>query len=166
MRDAHESALASCASPAVARRTCRLLLTIAVATALVASACATAATPAASTVAAPAQNGLGEQQSAAGSVTVAVSWIDAPAPTARVVMDTHSVDLDSFDLARSARLRLDGGSWVAASAWNAPSGGHHRQGTLVFATLEPGAFAAARTIELEITDVAAFSRLLRWERSA
>lgn len=114
--------------------------------------------------AAPAAGGLGEKSSDAGSVTVVVGWLGAGVPTAQVVMDTHSVDLDGFDLSTLARVRLDGGDWVAPTAWDAPKGGHHRSGTLAFASLDPAAFASAKVIELEIRDVASPSRLLRWER--
>jgi len=97
---------------------------------------------------------------------IVVSWLTDAAPSARVVMDTHSVDLDGFDLARAARLRLDGGAWVAPSAWGAPAGGHHRAGILAFAALDRKAFDAARTVELELVDVAAPSRIFRWERAS
>ncbi len=99
-------------------------------------------------------------------MTIVISWLTDAIPSARVVMDTHSVDLDGFDLARAGRLRLDGGAWVAPSAWDAPAGGHHRDGTLAFAALDRKVFDAARTIELELVDVAAPSRILRWERTS
>ncbi|HET8568636.1 MAG TPA: hypothetical protein VFM93_06595 [Candidatus Limnocylindria bacterium] len=131
--------------------------------ALLALALAACAAPAA-TPPAPEAAALGEQRSEAGAVTVVAAWLDGPVPSLRVALDTHSVDLDGFDLAASARLRIDGGAWVAPSAWDAPTGGHHRSGTLTFAALAVGAVGAARTIELEIRDVAAESRLLRWQR--
>lgn len=108
--------------------------------------------------------GEGEQRHEAGAVTVSASWI-AGTPSAGVALDTHSVDLDGFDLKTLARVRLDGGAWVAPSAWDAPQGGHHRSGTLSFDTLDAQAFASARVIELEIRDVGAPSHLLRWERA-
>jgi hypothetical protein len=108
---------------------------------------------------------LGEQRHEAGAVTVVVSWLADPTPTARVALDTHSVDLDGFDLTQLARVRLDGGAWIPATTWDAPKGGHHRAGTLSFGSLDPQVFASARVIELEVRDVAGPSHLLRWERA-
>lgn len=105
-----------------------------------------------------------QEQHEAGSVTVGASWIAGTA-SALVGLNTHSVDLDEFDLAALARVRLDGGDWVPATGWDAPMGGHHRGGTLTFATLDPRALARARVVELEIRDVAVPSHLLRWERA-
>ncbi|HZP94915.1 MAG TPA: hypothetical protein VFC31_01070 [Candidatus Limnocylindria bacterium] len=144
-------------------------LALGIALALLAGACSapalSAPAPSASTaVVQESDAGLGEQSSEAGSVTVVVSWLSAGVPTARVAMDTHSVDLDRFDLKDLARVRLDGGAWVAPSAWDAPAGGHHRSGTLAFASLSRFAFDAAKLVELEIRDVVSPSRLLRWER--
>jgi hypothetical protein len=102
-----------------------------------------------------------EQRHEAGAVTVAVSWISGTS-SARVAMDTHSVDLDGFDLKELARVRLDGGAWVIPTAWDAPRGGHHRSGTLTFGSVEPHVLAGARVIELEVRDVGAPSHLLRW----
>ncbi len=47
-------------------------------------------------------------------------------------MDTHSVDLDGYDLKKLAALRTEGGGEVPPSAWDAPPGGHHREGRLLF----------------------------------
>ncbi len=107
---------------------------------------------------------LGEQRHEAGAVTVVASWLADLTPTTRVVLDTHSVDLDGFDLAQLARVRLNGGVWVAPTKWEAPAGGHHRVGMLTFGSLDPQLFASARLIELEVRDVAVPSHLLRWER--
>lgn len=105
-----------------------------------------------------------EQRHEAGAVTVAASWIRGTS-SARVAMDTHSVDLDGFDLKELARLRLDGGAWVSPTLWDAPRGGHHRSGTLTFDSVEPQALDGARVIELEVRDVGVPSHLLRWERA-
>ncbi len=79
-------------------------------------------------------------------------------------MDTHSVDLDGFDLRALTRVRLDGGPWVSPTLWDAPKGGHHRSGTLTFGSLDPPAIDGALLIELEVRDVGA-SHLLRWDRT-
>lgn len=109
--------------------------------------------------------GLGERRSDAAAITIAATWLGGEPPSVRTVMDTHSVDLDAFDLASLARLRLDGGAWVAPSAWDAPKGGHHREGRLAFGALDRAAFDAATIIELEVRDVGTPSRILRWSRA-
>lgn len=134
--------------------------------ALTMAACAApAVTPAASDAAASAGPAAADQQEhEAGAVTVTASWIAGTA-SATVALNTHSVDLDGFDLARLGQVRLDGGAWVAPTAWDAPKGGHHRSGTLVFGSLDAAAIARARVIELEIRDVGVPSHLLRWVRT-
>jgi len=141
---------------------CSLVLAV-----LTAACGSTSGAPAATDLATPAagtSTGLGEQRSEAAAVTVVASWLASGAPAVRVAMDTHSVDLDGFDLKTLARMRLDGGPWVAPSAWDAPKGGHHREGTLAFGALDRASFDAAKLIELEVRDVAMPSRILRWER--
>ena len=105
-----------------------------------------------------------EQQHEAGSVTVSAAWIVGTS-SAIVAMNTHSVDLDGFDLTELARVRVDGSDWVRPTVWDAPKGGHHRSGTLTFGTLDSKVLASARVIELEIQNVAVPSHLLRWERA-
>lgn len=94
-----------------------------------------------------------------GGVTVAVTWEGRNAgPVFEVAMDTHSVDLDGYDLKNLAVLRTDGGAEVRPSAWDAPKGGHHRDGTLTFPEMTPGGSRVigrdTRRIELIIRDVA------------
>lgn len=105
-----------------------------------------------------------ERQHEAGAVTVIASWIGGTS-SARLSMDTHSVDLDGFDLKDLARVRVDAGAWVSPTRWEAPKGGHHRSGTLTFGSLDPQELAGARVIELEVRDVGVPSHLLRWERT-
>ena len=142
----------------------KLLATIVGVAFLIAACTNSTAAPKVGPPAPQASGGLGEQRHEAGAVTVVASWLGDLTPTARVVLDTHSVDLDGFDLAQLARLRLDGGMWIAPTKWDAPSGGHHRAGMLTFGSLDPQLFASARLIELEVRDVAVPSHLLRWER--
>ena len=117
------------------------------------------------TTAAGTDSALGEQSSEAAAITIVATWLATGTPAVRVAMDTHSVDLDEFDLGTLARVRLDGGPWVAPSAWDAPKGGHHREGTLAFAALDRASLHAAALIELEVRDIAVPSRILRWTRS-
>jgi hypothetical protein len=69
-------------------------------------------------------------------VSVTLAWQGpAAGPVFSVAMDTHSGSLDGYDLARLAVLRTASGQEVIPASWDAPSGGHHRKGTLTF----PGA---------------------------
>lgn len=54
-----------------------------------------------------------------------------------VVLDTHSVDLD-YDMTAVAALSDGGGTAYKPVAWEgAVPGGHHREGVLVFAPIDP-----------------------------
>jgi hypothetical protein len=73
------------------------------------------------------------QTNVGGGVTVNVSRLDtAGAVVFKVVLDTHAVNLDSYDLAQLAVIRTPSGEEVAPLAWEAPAGGHHREGNLTF----------------------------------
>lgn len=73
------------------------------------------------------------QTNVGGGVTVKVSRIDAVDAVAfTVVLDTHSVNLDAYDLVQLAVLRTPSGEEIAPLGWDAPAGGHHREGTLNF----------------------------------
>jgi hypothetical protein len=101
-------------------------------------------------------------------VTVKVSWQGPNAgPIFDVVLDTHAVDLDGYDLRQLAVLRLDGEREVQPIGWDAPKGGHHRQGTLSFPAAAAGGSPllspSTRTVELVIRDVAGVpERVFRW----
>jgi hypothetical protein len=75
-----------------------------------------------------------------GEVTVSVTWKGpAAGPVFDVAMDTHSVDLDGYDLRSLAELGLQDGTSVKPQSWDALKGGHHRSGTLTFpATRQDG----------------------------
>lgn len=99
------------------------------------------------------------QTSEGGQVTVAVTWDKAQStPVFRVAMYTHSVNLDSVDLMRTAVLRTNKGIELLPTGWDAPKGGHHRGGILTFPLTTPaGAPVLAedtRSFELVIRDVA------------
>ena len=139
-----------------------------VATAVALAACsssgpaASAATSAAPSLAS--QTNQMTKTSDGGQVTVVVDW-SGPSEGAvfDVKLDTHSVDLDSLDLA-DATLRNDRGETMKARPWSAPKGGHHREGTLTFDGDSTAFLAGAKWIELEITDVGDMpERTLRWE---
>jgi hypothetical protein len=108
------------------------------------------------------------QISDANQVKIAVTWQGPDSgPVFQVAMDTHSVDLDGYDLLQLARLRTDQGIEVAPSRWDAPKGGHHRSGTLSFPTTTTGGSPvigpSTGSVELLIRDVAGVpERTYRW----
>jgi len=111
------------------------------------------------------------QKNEAGSVTIEVTWETEQASSDSfrfaVSIDTHSVNLDQYDLSKLAILRNDKGQQVAPTAWNAPpGGGHHRSGTIVFPAAGGGKSlvgADTKYVELVIRDVAGVKeRVLRW----
>jgi hypothetical protein len=125
----------------------------------------------ADTVPAATTSGTATQTNEGGQVTIKATWQGPSAgPTFAVVMDTHAVDLDGYDLTHLAALRIDGGREVLPAGWDAPKGGHHREGTLTFpATAADGRALIApgtRTVELVIRDVAGVpERIFRWTPS-
>lgn len=107
------------------------------------------------------------QTSEGGRVTVKVTWEGPSAGLIfQVAMDTHSVNLDAFDLLQLATLRTDESLEVQPIAWDAPAGGHHRGGTLTFpastADGTPLIGPNTRLVELVIRDVAVPERVLQW----
>lgn len=104
------------------------------------------------------------QTSDGGQVTVAVTWAGPPSGAVfQVTLDTHSVNLDSLDLA-DAVLRNDSGKELTARPWSAPAGGHHRAGTLSFDGGGASFFASARWVELVLSGIGDLpERTLRWE---
>lgn len=108
------------------------------------------------------------QTSDGGQVVVKATWQGSEAgPVFTVTLDTHSVDLDGYDLAQLTVLRVEDGREVQPRGWDAPKGGHHRKGTLSFPAIgEDGkAIVGPDTagFELIIRDVAGVpERVLRW----
>jgi hypothetical protein len=81
-----------------------------------------------------------------------------------VAMNTHSIDL-SMDLAILSTLTTDTGVNVQATLWDAPRGGHHVEGKLIFPAIVDGKrlVDGAGKIILTIVDVDAPSRIFEWE---
>ncbi|MCC7368766.1 MAG: hypothetical protein IT306_10110 [Chloroflexi bacterium] len=108
------------------------------------------------------------QTNVGGGVTVKVSRLESAEGLAfKIVLDTHSVNLDRIDLGQLAVLRTEQGEEIAPLAWEAPAGGHHREGTLMFPTTTADGLplfeAGAGTVELVIRDVAGVAeRAFRW----
>jgi hypothetical protein len=92
--------------------------------------------------------------------------LDSPADTLEfdVVLTTHSIDL-SMDLATLATLTTDTGISVEATLWDAPRGGHHVEGKLVFPVTKDGRsiLKGATKLTLTIINVDAPTRIFEWE---
>ena len=103
-----------------------------------------------------------------GNVTVEVTPLnlDASGDTLEfdIIMDTHSVDL-SMDLATLSTLTTDTGITVQATLWDAPRGGHHVEGKLIFPAVKDGKsiLEGASKLALTINNVDASSRLFEWD---
>jgi len=106
----------------------------------------------------------GVQRSSAGGVTVAVTPQNLAAGAKswdfKVVLDTHSGDLND-DLVKTATLLDDkGGRYVPVQWDGAGPGGHHREGALKFKPVSP----TPATIELQIKRAGeANPRTFRWQ---
>ena len=98
-----------------------------------------------------------------GGVTAKVTYLNPGSnddPRFQVVLDTHSVGLDGYDLKSITVLRDDAGkSYPPAGAEN-KGGGHHREITLSFPKVSP----EAKRLELVIKDIAGVKeRSFRWD---
>jgi len=80
-----------------------------------------------------------------------------------IVLNTHSVDL-SMDLAQLAILTTDAGLTVKATKWDAPRGGHHVTGKLLFPFTIDGKsiLDGTNSITLQIRDVDSSLREFVW----
>jgi len=82
-----------------------------------------------------AEEGL-TKRDARGPVTVIVTLTAPPevgTPVkAKVVLDTHSVPLDSIKLEEAVVLRADGADLAPTAVEEAAGGGHHRSAVLIF----------------------------------
>jgi hypothetical protein len=97
-----------------------------------------------------------------GGVTVKVTYLNPGTtddPRFQVVLDTHSVNLDAYDLMSISVLRDDAGKTYASTGMENKGRGHHRETTVSFAKVS----AEAKRLELVIKDVAAVKeRVFRW----
>ena len=121
--------------------------------------------PSSSTSSVQPRNGL-LQSSEGGSVTVDVEWsgIRGNSLSFRVAMNTHSVNLDQYDLSKLARLRDDAGNEFPATAWSSAPGGHHRQGNLTFPLPDSLSTGKTKYLQLIISDIAGVEeRVLKWK---
>lgn len=81
-----------------------------------------------------------------------------------IVLTTHSIDL-SMDLAATATLTTDTGVSVNSTLWDAPRGGHHVEGKLIFPATQDGKsiLQGATKLTLTIINVDAPTRIFEWE---
>ncbi len=105
------------------------------------------------------------QSSDGGNVTIDVEWLgrDGDRLSFSVAMNTHSVDLDEYDLGELAVLRDDHGNEYRPESWDSAPGGHHRRGTLTFDAPNSVDSGEAAVVEMVIRDVADVGeRVLTW----
>ncbi len=110
-------------------------------------------------------NGL-VQSSSGGAVTIDVEWEGKGDDSLvfHVAMNTHSVDLDQYDLRELAVLRDNEGKEYSPLSWDSAPGGHHRQGTLTFPLPDSLRQGEATYVEIVIHDVDGIKeRVLKWE---
>lgn len=110
-------------------------------------------------------NGL-VQSNSGGAVTIDVEWLGERSGSLAfdVAMNTHSVDLDQYDLGELAVLRDDEGNQYRPTLWRSGPGGHHRKGTLTFPLPDSLGSGKAKYLEMVIRGVAGVKeRVLRWE---
>ena len=98
-----------------------------------------------------------------GGVTVKVTYLN-PQETADarfdIALDTHSVNLDAYDLKALSFLRDEMGKDYQPTHVENKGSGHHRQITLVF----PKPSAEAKKLEIVIKDMAGVKeRVFRWD---
>lgn len=103
-----------------------------------------------------------------GAIIVEVTPLDLGTPAENlefdIVLNTHSVDL-SMDLATLSTLTTDTGANIQAMYWDAPRGGHHVSGTLIFPSMQEGGsiLEGATKLALTIVDLDVPSRVFEWD---
>ncbi len=156
------------------RRPCRhilvgIILPILVITILIEGcSSSSAAIPDGGSVSPPTKNSVDGlvQSSSGGAVTIDVRWLAGTGDSIvfDVFMDTHSVNLDSYDLKKLTVLRDDHGSEYQPILWSSAPGGHHRSGKLSFPLPTSVSQGTAKYVELSIRDIAGVKeRVLKWE---
>ena len=103
-----------------------------------------------------------------GAIIIEITPLNLDLPTDtfefNVVMTTHSIDL-SMDLATRATLTTDTGASVESTLWDAPRGGHHVEGRLIFPATEGGksVLEGATKLTLIMLNVDAPTRIFEWK---
>ena len=94
------------------------------------------------------------------TVTITPSDLDVESEEWKfdVVISTHSVELDQ-DMTKIAVLIDDSDNEYSPVRWKgAPAGGHHREGTLIFASIAP----YPQDLKLNIKNIGDVQRLFSW----
>jgi hypothetical protein len=98
-----------------------------------------------------------------GGVTVKITYLDSKTSNEvrfQVVLDTHSVNLDSYDLKTVTVLRDDTGKTYLPTEVENKGSGHHREATLIFPKLS----SEAKRLEIAIKDVGGMKeRTFNWD---
>jgi hypothetical protein len=106
--------------------------------------------------------GLTQTQSG-GGVTVKVTYLNPKASDDvrfQVLLDTHSVNLDGYDLKRLSLLRDETGKTYEVARTEGKGSGHHREFILIF----PQSSGDAKRLEFVIKDIAGVKeRTFRWD---
>jgi hypothetical protein len=97
-----------------------------------------------------------------GGVIAKVTYLNpgtTDEPLFQVVLDTHSVNLDGYDLKTIIVLRDEAGNTHVPTAVENKGSGHHREAAVGF----PKVSSDAKRVELVIKDVAGVKeRVFRW----
>ena len=105
----------------------------------------------------------GTRTDSGGRVTIRATLLDFKTTgdlRFHVALDTHSVNLDGYDLKAISVLRDDGGTTYLPTAVEDKGSGHHRETTVRFAKIANN----TKRVELIIKDIAGVKeRILRWD---
>ncbi|MBI2853695.1 MAG: hypothetical protein HYX87_02080 [Chloroflexi bacterium] len=106
------------------------------------------------------------KENSQGPVTVSAQWMGEKNGSLvfSISMNTHSVNLDVFDLSKLAVLVDDSGKNYAPISWLSEPGGHHRSGTLAFPIPDTLKQGQAKYIKMDIKDIAgAGNMVFKWD---
>jgi hypothetical protein len=101
------------------------------------------------------------QTQAGGGVTVKATYLNPQRGSDSrfaVAFDTHSVNLDQYDLKTIVSLRDESGKTYQAKGVETKGGGHHRQATIIFPR------PSGKKLELVVKDIAGVKeRIFQWD---
>lgn len=98
-----------------------------------------------------------------GGVTARATYLNPKSsdePRFQIALDTHSVNLDGYDLKAAAVLRDDTGKTYAPASVESKGSGHHREAIVAFPKVDRG----VKKIELLLNDLAGVKeRRFAWD---